>query len=375
MFFCFQEDSLGKVPIMRTKCFITLLIFLCLISSPVFSQIINRGFINLNTTQTGYLGMGQQHLYTFYVPSSQTITIEFFRTDGSRLDPYIVLQDSFGNQIATDDDGAGFPNSRLVRFLNSGSYRIIARDLGNNDSGNYRLIVLGQGSTPPPPPPPPPPPFGTPISVGQTVYGYLSAGGTNLYILSVPYSQSVTIEMFRTGGVNFDPYLVLQNASGMQIAVNDDGAGFPNARMTQFLNAGTYRILCREFGNNNSGTYRLSVLGGSVPPPPPPPPPFGTPILIGQTLYGYLSKGGSNVYILNVPFSRSVTIEMFRNGASNLDPYVIIQNSSGMQIAANDDGAGFPNARMTVFLNAGTYRIVCRAFANASSGNYRVTVR
>jgi thiol-disulfide isomerase/thioredoxin len=58
----------------------------------------------------------------------------------------------------------------------------------------------------------------------------------------------------------FDPYLRLEDASGKRLAEDDDGGGFPNARIT-FMprKTGTYKIIATTFQPGMTGKYVLTV--------------------------------------------------------------------------------------------------------------------
>jgi hypothetical protein len=67
-----------------------------------------------------------------------------------------------------------------------------------------------------------------------------------------------TIRM-HTATPGFDPYLRLETAAGQQLAQDDDGDGFPNAKIVyNCTQAGTYRIIATSF-SANVGAYTLSV--------------------------------------------------------------------------------------------------------------------
>jgi hypothetical protein len=58
------------------------------------------------------------------------------------------------------------------------------------------------------------------------------------------------------------------------------------------------------------------------------------------------------------------------------DNYLRLENAQGQQLAEDDDGAGFPNARITFRAPAdGWYRIIVTSFAPMASGNYTLTIR
>jgi serine protease Do len=68
---------------------------------------------------------------------------------------------------------------------------------------------------------------------------------------------------------NFDPYLRLENSDGNQVAFDDDGGGFPDARISyRAPKTGDYTIICTTFGAGMTGKFTLIVkdlTGGPVP--------------------------------------------------------------------------------------------------------------
>lgn len=58
----------------------------------------------------------------------------------------------------------------------------------------------------------------------------------------------------------FDSYLRLENAAGEQVAADDDGGGFPSARIIyRAPRSGDYTIICTTFSGGSTGKYRLVV--------------------------------------------------------------------------------------------------------------------
>lgn len=59
---------------------------------------------------------------------------------------------------------------------------------------------------------------------------------------------------------DFDSFLRLENAAKKQLAQDDDGGGFPHARITFTApETGTYRIIVTTFAPNKTGEYSLTV--------------------------------------------------------------------------------------------------------------------
>jgi hypothetical protein len=82
----------------------------------------------------------------------------------------------------------------------------------------------------------------------QKVYPYRMKAGT-VY----------TIRMHAKNMDGFDPYLRLENPTGAQVAEDDDGDGFPNARIDYLCpQDGVYRIVATSF-SPNVGAYTLTI--------------------------------------------------------------------------------------------------------------------
>ncbi|MBI3821717.1 MAG: hypothetical protein HY289_03445, partial [Planctomycetes bacterium] len=57
-----------------------------------------------------------------------------------------------------------------------------------------------------------------------------------------------------------DPYLILEDAKGNKVAEDDDGGGFPNAKIVfRCPTDGVYRIICTTFNPSETGTFTLIV--------------------------------------------------------------------------------------------------------------------
>jgi hypothetical protein len=58
----------------------------------------------------------------------------------------------------------------------------------------------------------------------------------------------------------FDPYLIIEDPKGKQLAEDDDSGGYPNAKVVfQAPSDGVYRIITTTFNPNETGGYALSV--------------------------------------------------------------------------------------------------------------------
>jgi thiol-disulfide isomerase/thioredoxin len=83
-----------------------------------------------------------------------------------------------------------------------------------------------------------------------------------VYTVKLKAGQAYRIDMIskEKDPQKFDPYLRLENADGKQLAEDDDGGGFPNARIIfKAEQAGDYKVIATTFAPNMTGTYTLTV--------------------------------------------------------------------------------------------------------------------
>ncbi len=102
-----------------------------------------------------------------------------------------------------------------------------------------------------------------PVLLEQT--GTLAEGDATLddgslydeYFFQGEAGQIVKITLDSTA---FDTYLILEDASGERIAVNDDGSNGSNAEIViQLPKAGQYRVLANAYSETGRGAYRLTI--------------------------------------------------------------------------------------------------------------------
>lgn len=224
----------------------------------------------------------------------------------------------------------------------------------------------------------------TNINVGQTVQGTLATSDCkdtegeymDVYRLAISQQTTVTIAM---SSQEFDAYLYLVDANGVVLDQNDDVGNSNNAAITRTLQPGTYYINASSFDENETGAYTLRVLtgtggtGGSC----------STTTLAGDiavpaTINGALAtsdcqfEDGSyaDIYRLSNGSSRQVTINM----SASFDTYLSLYNSSGQEIAFNDDlGPGTTNSRIVITIPAGTFYVVANSFDPQVTGTYTLS--
>jgi hypothetical protein len=228
----------------------------------------NRTTITIGDTQNASLTTSDCELaggtyvdvYTFTVPSGDSKAIQLDMTS-SAFNAYLTLTRADGSVVAEDDDDGGSGNARIRTTLGAGSYVILATSYSPRATGSYGLTLTasGTGATDPCA-------QSVPIGMGQTIDGFLASTDCRLpdgsfadvYALDVREPMTVQFDLKSTA---FDAYLILTDANGRNVAMDDDGGGEgTNSRIRTKLAAGRYFIYANSYGVTGRGAYSLSAV-------------------------------------------------------------------------------------------------------------------
>jgi hypothetical protein len=92
-----------------------------------------------------------------------------------------------------------------------------------------------------------------------------------------------------------------------------------------------------------------------------------------------INKTAFKAYPFKMTKGKTYIIDMVATagGGNKLDPYLYLENSNKITVAQDDDGGGFPNARvMYTAVMDGEFRIIASALNNRTEvGDYTLTVR
>lgn len=83
-------------------------------------------------------------VHSYKMKAGQAYKIEMISKEDNPkvLDPYLRLEDPDGREVAQDDDGAGFPNARIVyQAEKDGTYKVICTTYVPNQTGKYILTI------------------------------------------------------------------------------------------------------------------------------------------------------------------------------------------------------------------------------------------
>lgn len=216
------------------------------------------------------------------------------------------------------------------------------------------------------------------IDYGIDLIGAISwSGEEDIYYFYANLGDQVKISM--EGRDDLDSYIELKDASGNQVAYDDDnGYGVNALLLTTYLPAtGIYYIHAHSWGYNSIGDYTINLSKA---------------ISVGWIV---LDEGRSdsipqahvnNLHSFHLDYDTPVDIRLsmicvptdYPNALCqhNLDPYLELYKD-GIRIDYNDDGLQL-NHRNSVLrkrLSAGTYTIVVSSWEFASFGPYRLSVQ
>ncbi len=356
-------------------------------------------------------------MYRFTVTAGQTVDFNINTTlnGPGGLGSYIRLFNNSGTQIAFNNDAAapgetlGFDSFLRHTFSAAGTYFLGVSNFNNtlynpstgggdfaggfNATGAYELVIQALGDA-----------TGDsddtlldaiPLGVVSTASitrsdSLLVDVDVNMYSFTVATGQTVTfnINTALNGPNGLGSFLRLFNSQGAQLAFNDDGAapgenlGFDAFLRYTFATAGTYFLGVSNFNNTsyNAVTGNGDTIGGLFT--------TGAYTLIVQGLIADLDDTLAtannlgpvttaahsttatidpdtdvDVYQFTVTAGQSVdfNINTPLNGTGGLGSYIRLFNSSGVQLAFNNDAAapgetlGFDSYLRYTFTTAGTY--------------------
>jgi hypothetical protein len=209
--------------------------------------------------------------FTFRGQAGDVVTLSLSRQSGD-LDAYLALEDPRGLELAANDDArnAASPTDARIEHLRlpvSGVYTVVAtrfqREQGTS-GGAFELSLERSESIIVPE-------TRLPIAYGEVRGGVIGSGTPRVeYVFSGRGGDVITVGLRRLEpGDNLDPYLILLDMTGRQLAFNDDAPepGDPqstNARIDGFILPadGEYRIVATRFlevDGSTQGAYELHL--------------------------------------------------------------------------------------------------------------------
>lgn len=317
-------------------------------------------------------------LYRFDGLRGEVLNITMRATSGS-LDTVLLLLDSSGTVIATNDDSEGTSNSHIegLRVQQSDTFTLIAGRFGfglGSTNGGYTLMLerVGVSSA-----------SGSALRYGDSIINNITNMAPVLYYsFRAQRGDLINVQMQRISG-DLDPVLQVVNSNAFVVAENDDVLGSPtlDAAISGLLieQTGTYIIVATRFGQAagmSSGNFVLTLdtaqnsgFGNS--------PQAAVPIQPGDVLDGELTERVfTRYYRFDAVQNDLVTVMMNRTSGS-VDSFLAIADANLRELVTDDDGGGGQNSKIESYLIPadGTYYVVATRFERESGttvGGYRL---
>lgn len=340
--------------------------------------------------RSGYLDGGYDtDMYYFDVNSSCTVTIETFDAGDTTL----ALLNSYGNQIAYNDDGGTGSASLISEYLTPGRYYARVQAYGSGNFSYGVSVTCGGSSTTPT----------IPTTCAHEVEyngdmstadglgslpgyvcrsGYLDGGyDTDMYYFDVTIGCTVVVETFNAG----DTTLAVLDAYGNQVAYDDDSGVNNASRITQYLTPGRYFARVQAYGSGNFSYGISAECTGSTSS-------SSRPTSCDREVE-YNDSAGSADYVATVPGSGCRTgyisgvydedyywFEVLSRSAvqietiSSDDTQIWLYDSYGNQIAYDDDSGADLASAISIDLYPGRYSVRVMSYGGNAYFDYTLSV-
>ncbi len=232
--------------------------------------------LQLGDTVTGEITAEQaERRYPFFGRQNTEVVITLAQRSGN-LNTYLALLDAAGNRLAFNDDAPGSQtpgDSRIegIRLPATGVYTIVASRSQSGDSTGEFALTVDQLQSPTAVPGPTATPVPRALSFGDVVRGMIDNQTPRVdFTFEGEQGQVITITLSRLdANTDLDTLLILLDAAGNRLAVNDDAPQPDNpdstdARISGFRlpETGLYTIVATRFAleaGTSSGPFELSL--------------------------------------------------------------------------------------------------------------------
>jgi hypothetical protein len=322
--------------------------------------------------------------YAFRMKAGTTYTIDLNSREKAKpkakqddsFDPFLRLQSPEGTQLAEDDDGQGFPNSRIVyKPLRDGDYKIVATTFKGGQTGQFTVKI-----------------FEAPIQ-DSIVVGKADV----LKAIKVPL-PAVKLLIDTAAKAKLPAHI---NA----ILLDNKGNPQPGKEITFVWDKGTEKLK-----SNAQGVIRIPLAEGKAKKLNLDLPKdlramlaltdqdgLYFPRTIDQSVETVKSAGGAVVKTFDGTIAKTDPFDIerdkcFRHNhefkmqagktytldlvSEEFDAFLRVENDEKGKLAEDDDGGGFLNSRIVFTPPAeGTYRLVVTTCDPGQLGAYRLTIR
>lgn len=325
-------------------------LFALLITSvPVLAQ--NAEPIGFGDTAEGSLTADTASLeYIFEGELGRYITITMI---ADNFDAYLRLDDSKGNEVASDDDSAGNLNARIGPFKLpfNDTFTIVATSLSGTASGDFTVsLATAEVSS---------------IEYTQTINGELTAAQP-----AVTYNFTGQVGDFVRIALNsddFDSYLRLGSAkdSSVDLVTNDDGGGSLNALIGPFAlpETGEYVITATSLNGTSTGNFTLSLSKIEM-----------TALTIGEETSAELTSSEPIYFTFEGASGQAINIRV--DSDDSIDTTLKLLGPDNYELTFDDDSGGRidPEIRSYVLAQDGIFTALVTPYSDDEIGKFTILV-
>ena len=320
--------------------------------------------INIGSPTVGYIWPEDTDFFRVRVSDSGRLTA--YTT--SDFDTYGIIYDSSGDQLASNDDAGSGRNFQFSTRVSPGTYYIQVRGYSSSSEGIYTLHVDMEivqpddhGNTRS---------TATRISLGSETDGRIEPED-DVDFFRVTVSTAGRLSAYTTGSLDTHGYIY--DSSGNQLASDDDDGSGRNFQFSTRVSPGIYYIKVEEHGQNNTGNYTLHVdMEIAQPDDHGNTRSTATRISLGSETDGRIDPE-NDVDFFRVTVSTAGRLSAYTTGS--LDTHGYIYDSSGNQLASDDDDGSGRNFRVSeVRVSPGIYYIKVEEHGQNNTGNYTLHV-
>ena len=339
--------------------------------SPGFDTL--RQFVQIRRSEPRYV--------EFSLREPQGVTV---RTEAPGVDPALALYDGSGQLVGWDDDGGGGVDALVALDLGAGAYCVQVRPIGATPTDFTEIVLVFESGLVVPP--------GEEVPCGTAATRDLAFGlaapvdplaiddtiepGTGRRDFRLSLAEPLGLRIDLASG-EFDTVLEVFDASGAQVAYNDDHTG-TDSRIEVALAPGDYCVVSRSFGGGD-GAFSMALSEAAVVADALP---CGDPDRTGLLAEGFGMSSYAAVsseidpdtlrswYRLSLAEGMEVRLDA---ASSAIDTVLEVYDASGVLVADNDDGPDGTDSRIETALPSGDYCVTVRGFGDGT-GPFDLTV-
>ncbi len=328
--------------------------FLCLfafliIGLPVLAQTAEP--IEFGDTVEGSLTEDTASIeYTFEAELGEYVIVTMI---ADNFDAFLRLEDSKGNEVATDDDSEGNLNARIGPFklpIND-TFTIVATSLSGTASGDFTVsLATAEVSS---------------IEYTETIDGELTdSEGVVTYNFSGQEGDSVRIAM---DSEDFDSILRLSSAENPSVVlVTDDDSGFDyNALIGPYTlpETGEYTITATSLDGTSTGDFTLTLTKVEL-----------TALTIDEETSAELTSSEPLYFSFEGSTGQAINIRV--DSDDTIDTTLSLLGPDNYQLTTDDDSGGRidPEIRSYVLAQDGLFTVLVTPYSDAEVGEFTITV-